>query len=118
MLIRKQVMEEWYEAPEGTDKIRNVRTISSIVSELINKMPWLYEEPIDPAELHRGWLQAAGVFISTQSELATISQGVAVVRVLQPTVRHELVRLTPHLLTKLKEAFPHENILSLNIRIG
>ncbi len=114
----RQALADWFQvAQPAFTETRNVHKVEELLGQIIAKLP-MDEEAMDPETLRKGWLAAAGDFLGRQANLLSIVNGVAIVQVLQPTLRYHLKQWEAPLIEKLKEQFGKDTVRSIKIRIG
>lgn len=86
---RTQAHADFYGAAPLLSTGEHMRSISSILTELVNQLN-VHETEIAPELLAQAWLRAVGSFLATQAELANLANGQATVRTSHPAVRYEL----------------------------
>ncbi len=114
----RQALADWFQvAPPAFTETRNVHRVEELLGQIVAKLP-MDEVAMDPEDLRRGWLAAAGDFLGKQANLLSIVKGVATIQVLQPTLRYHLRQWEAPLLEKLKEQFGKDTVKTIKIRIG
>ena len=59
----RQALADWFQAVPVFSETRNVHTAESLLGAILSKLP-LDEEGMDPELLRKGWMAAAGPFLS------------------------------------------------------
>lgn len=113
----RQALADWFQVSPIANATRNLHSADSLLGDILAKLP-LDEVGMDPERLREGWMKAAGPFLGQHTNLLTIAKGVAVVQVLQPSMRYHLLQWQGALLGKLKEQFGKDVVQSIRIQIG
>lgn len=114
---REQAYSDWLEAPLPIDEKKRISSLHDVLVKLLPEIR-LETEGIQKEQLAAGWKRAAGEFISNNAELVSINNGVALVKVIQPTLRYHLNQWHAPLLEKLRHEFRAMNINSLKFIFG
>ncbi len=98
---RDQALADFFGAGPELDACDNIRTMDSLLAEVLKSLG--PEEALAPEILKETWLQAAGNALSSLSELVSVAEGIACIRVGHPAVRYELTRLKSRIISALNE---------------
>ncbi len=117
-LAREQALVDWLEAPLPIDEHRGICHINDTLIKLLPRLKLEQAGAIQKEQLIDGWKRAAGDFISNNAELVSLKNGVALVKVLQPTLRYHLTQWTAPLLEKLRKEFGEKEVVSIKFIFG
>ena len=96
---RDQALADFFGSGPELDLRSNVRSMDSLLAEVMQDMN--LEESLAPEILADAWKKTAGNALSSLSELVSVVNGSACIRVGHPTVRYELNRLKTRIIAAL-----------------
>lgn len=96
---RDQALADFFGSGPELDLRSNVRTMDSLLAEVMQDMN--LEDSLAPEILADAWKKAAGNALFSMSELLSVADGIACIRVGHPTVRYELTRLKVRIIAAL-----------------
>lgn len=98
---RDQTLADFFGTAPEADVCDNMRTMDSLLAEVVKSLGT--EESLAPEILAETWQKAAGNALATLSELVSVAEGTACIRVGHPAVRYELTRMKPRIISVLNE---------------
>lgn len=111
---RDQALADFFgmgpELPIGT----NMRTAESLLGEVLASME-LEEETLSAELLAEAWQKAVGPALASLSQLVSVANKSACIRVAHPAARYELTRLRPRVLAALNKALGEGSVKTLRI---
>ena len=116
--VEESVFEDWTGVPKPLDEKRGMNPLNRVLLSVVSSFEWVQEEGIEKEQLREGWKRAAGDFIAANADLMKIEKGVAVVQVLQPTLRYHLHQWNAPLLEKLREEFGRDKVERVSFIFG
>lgn len=90
----------------------NMRTLESLLGEVLSAMD-LQEETLSAELLAETWHKAVGPALATLSQLVSVANKNACIRVSHPAARYELTRLRPRVLEALNNALGKGSVRSI-----
>jgi predicted nucleic acid-binding Zn ribbon protein len=115
--LRARVIAEWRGMPEALLSRDTARPVADALAKVMAALGLgdrLHEE-----EVKRAWKDIVGEFLATHSTPHSLSAGVLVIRVLQPTLHFEFERnLKPQIVQKLRARFGAKVVRDIKFRIG
>ena len=115
--FRAQALADLYGDTPMLSTGANMRSISSLVTELISSLN-IQEFEIAPELLDKAWHSAVGDFLATQAQLASLSEGRATIRTSHPAVRFELQRRKADIIRELNRILGEGCVRSVRIVHG
>lgn len=111
---RDQAQADFFGAGPELPVAANMRTAESLLGEVLAGM--LPEEETLSAEfMAETWLKAVGPALSSLSQLVSVANKCACIRVTHPAARYELTRLRPRVLAALNTALGENSVKKLRI---
>lgn len=111
---RDQALADFFgEGPE-LPIAANMRTAESLLGEVLASMN-LEEETLSAELLAEAWQKAVGPALASLSQLVTVANKSACIRVAHPAARYELTRLRPRVLAALNTALGEGSVKYLRI---
>lgn len=98
---RDQALADFFGSGPELNVRDNMRTMDSLLAEVLKTLG--PEESLAPEILAETWQKAAGNALSSLSELVSVAEGTACIRVGHPAVRYELTRLKSRIISVLNE---------------
>lgn len=98
---RDQAMADFFGSAPELCVSDNMRSMDSLLAEVVKSLG--SEESLAPEILAETWQNAAGNALSTLSELVSVADGIACIRVGHPAVRYELTRMKSRIIAALNE---------------
>lgn len=111
---RDQAQADFFGAGPELPVAANMRTAESLLGEVLAAMK-LEEETLSAELLAEAWNRAVGPALASLSQLVTVANRSACIRVSHPAVRYELTRLRPRVLAELNNALGLGSVRSLKI---
>lgn len=111
---RDQAMADFFGAGPELPVTANIRTVESLLGEVLASMK-LEEEEISAELLAEAWLKAVGPALSSLSQLVSVANRSACIRVAHPAARYELTRLRPRVIEALNRALGDGSVTKLKI---
>lgn len=116
---REQAFVDWLEAPLPIDEKKGLVSLHDLLMKILPEVEKDFQSPnMQQEQLAEGWKRAAGDFISHNADLVGIQNGAAIVKVLQPSLRYQLLQWQAPLLEKLKKEFPQLGLTSIKFLFG
>lgn len=100
---RDQAWADFFGTAPALSPSANVRSMDSLLGEVLEGLN-LQEATLAPEILAEAWLKAVGPALAALSELASLSQQTATIRVHHAAARYELTRLKPQVVRALNAA--------------
>lgn len=116
---REQAFADWLEAPLPIDEKKGVISLHDLLIKILPTVEKELESPdMQQEQLAAGWKRASGDFIAHNAELISIKNGIAFIKVLQPSLRYQLIQWQGPLLEKLRKEFPELSLQSIKFNFG
>jgi len=114
--LRARAIAEW----RGLAEPPPVRDARPLTDALVRVMSALgLGDRLREEEVKRIWKDVVGDFLAAHSNPVSVSGGVLIVRVLQPTLLYEFDRnLKPQIVQKLRAQFGAKTVRDIRFRIG
>ena len=97
---RDQAMADFFGVGAALSPSANIRSMDSLLGEVLESLH-LEEDSTAPEILAEAWLKAVGPALASLSELVSLAQQTATIRVHHAAARYELTRLKPQMLKVL-----------------
>lgn len=114
--ISRLVLSEWRGCDEATDLNSGIRRADQFISAILSSAG--FQDGVHEDELRAAWKELAGDFIARNSEPLSVKGGHLVLRVTQPAMRFHLEQMKPILLSRIREHFGDQRILSIKFTLG
>lgn len=111
---RDQAQADFFGAGPELPVAANMRTAESLLGEVLASMK-LEEESLSAELLAEAWQKAVGPALSTLSQLVSVANKSACIRVAHPAARYELTRLRPRVIAALNTALGEGSVRTLKI---
>ena len=111
-----KVLAEWRCYREPRPVLDRVQSVGALLGKTMAALG--LGDRVREGEVLAAWKSIVGDFIASHSRPDRLRDGVLYVRVLQPTVRFELERLRPQMVTKLKERFGVRTVREVRFLLG
>lgn len=111
---RDQAQADFFGAGPALPVTANVRTVESLLGEVLAGMK-LEEEELSAELLAETWRKAVGPALSSLSQLVSVANGLACIRVEHPAARYELTRLRPRVIATLNQTLGDGSVTKLRI---
>lgn len=111
---RDQAMADFFGAGPDLPVAANMRTAESLLGEVLASMQ-LEEETLSAELLAEAWLKAVGPALAALSQLVSVANQSACVRVAHPAARYELTRLRSRAVAALNRALGEGSVKTLRI---
>jgi predicted nucleic acid-binding Zn ribbon protein len=115
--LRARVIAEWRGLPETVFPKDTSRPVGEEIRKFLGKLG--IQHRVDQQEILSLWKEVVGEFLAQHSSPAQLTEGVLIVRVLQPTVHFELERVWKRvLLEKLQARFGPRTVRKIRFQLG
>lgn len=111
---RDQAQADFFGVGPELPVTANVRTVESLLGEVLAGMK-LEEEELSAELLAETWRKAVGPALSSLSQLVSVANGLACIRVAHPAARYELTRLRPRVIATLNQTLGDGSVTKLRI---
>ena len=111
---RDQAMADFFGAGPDLPVTANIRTAESLLGEVLASMK-LEEAEISAELLAEAWMKAVGPALSSLSQLVSVANHSACIRVAHPAARYELTRLRPRVVEALNRTLGDGSVTKLKI---
>lgn len=111
---RDQAHADFFGAGPELSTAANMRTAESLLGEVLSAMA-LEEETLSAELLAEAWQKAVGPALASLSQLITVVNKSACIRVAHPAARYELTRLRPRVIAALNAALGEGSVKYLRI---
>ena len=115
--LKARIIAEWRGLPEQPFPTDTSQPAGRAVAQILSKLG--LQTRVQEEEIKAAWKEVVGEFLALHSSPASLSNGVLVVHVLQPTVHFELDRVWKKtLLEKLQARFGKRLLKEIRFRLG
>lgn len=111
---RDQAQADFFGVGPELPVTAHVRTVESLLGEVLAGMK-LEEEELSAELLAETWRKAVGPALSSLSQLVSVANGLACIRVAHPAARYELTRLRPRVIATLNQTLGDGSVTKLRI---
>lgn len=111
---RDQTMADFFGAGPALPVAANMRTAESLLGEVLASMH-LDEETLSAELLAEAWQKAVGPALASLSQLVSVANKSACIRVAHPAARYELTRQRPRAIAALNQALGENSVKTLRI---
>ncbi|MCQ2364846.1 MAG: DUF721 domain-containing protein [Akkermansia sp.] len=111
---RDQAMADFFGSGPDLPVAANMRTAESLLGEVLASMQ-LEEETLSAELLAEAWQKAVGPALAALSQLVSVANKSACIRVAHPAARYELTRLRSRAIVALNQALGEGSVRTLRI---